>query len=257
MSANDEGWAGGGRVDEPSDRFRDWDAAYVLGSLTPAERHEYEQHLAGCAGCRAALADLAGMPGLLATVSPAEALGLLDEPVRATPSPTLLPALIARAGRARRRRRLFQAVGALAVAAAVAVALVVSFQTQSPSSVQSLPGSTAPSGQSADDRLTFTAEVQSPLSAVAVLGEEPWGTRIDWTCTYEGQAGDGVERNYAMLVTDRTGQATQVASWMSGPGTTATPTATTSIRRSDIAAVSIVSGETGTVLLRSVLKNAG
>ncbi|MDF2442245.1 MAG: hypothetical protein JWR01_448 [Subtercola sp.] len=240
MSARDD--AGGS-----GDRFRDWDAAYVLGSLAPAERHEYEQHVAGCPDCRAALADLAGMPGLLASVAPAEAFGLVHDVVE-TPAPEqLLPRLLARARRARLRRRVFASAGILAVAAAVAVTLVVS--------LSALTGTPAPA--SPDDRLTFTAEVQSPLSAVAVLGEEPWGTRIDWTCTYEGQAGSGTARSYAMLVTDRSGEATQVASWTSGPGTTATPTATTSIRRSDISAVSIVSGETGAVLLRSVLRDAG
>ncbi|RFA12501.1 hypothetical protein B7R22_15385 [Subtercola boreus] len=231
----------------PDDRFRDWDAAYVLGSLAPAERHEYEQHVAGCPDCRAALADLAGMPGLLASVARAEAVGLVQGPVEATVPAELLPRLLARARRARLRRRVFTSAGILAVAAAVTVALVVSLS----------PVTVAPVTASQDDRLTFTAEVQSPLSAVAVLGEEPWGTRIDWTCTYEGQVGSGTARSYAMLVTDRRGEATQVASWTSGPGTTATPTATTSIRRSDITAVSIVSGETGAVLLRSVLHDAG
>ncbi|RFA16157.1 hypothetical protein B7R21_01840 [Subtercola boreus] len=232
---------------EPNDRFRDWDAAYVLGSLAPAERHEYEQHVSGCPDCRAALADLAGMPGLLASVAPVEAFGLVQGPVEVTVSAEMLPRLLARARRARLRRRVFASAGILAVAAAVTVTLVVSLS----------PVMVAPVTASTDDRITFTAEVQSPLSAVAVLGEEPWGTRIDWTCTYEGQAGSGAAMSYAMLVTDRRGEATQVASWTSGPGTTATPTATTSIQRSDITAVSIVSGETGVVLLRSVLHDAG
>ena len=32
------------------DKFADWDAAYVLGALSPAERREFETHLASCAG---------------------------------------------------------------------------------------------------------------------------------------------------------------------------------------------------------------
>ncbi|MCZ2263463.1 anti-sigma factor family protein, partial [Isoptericola sp. QY 916] len=55
----------------PTDPYREWDAAYVLGALSPADRRDYEEHLAGCDACRAAVAELAGLPGLLASV-PAE-----------------------------------------------------------------------------------------------------------------------------------------------------------------------------------------
>ena len=40
--------AGGG------DRYAEWDAAYVLGALSPSDRRTYERHLAECAACRAA-----------------------------------------------------------------------------------------------------------------------------------------------------------------------------------------------------------
>ena len=62
------------------DRFYTWDAAYVLGSLSPAERREYEEHLAGCTGCQAAVSELAGMPGLLAQVPPEDAALLAEVP---------------------------------------------------------------------------------------------------------------------------------------------------------------------------------
>ena len=55
------------------DKFAQWDAAYVLGALSPAERREFEEHLATCPHCQAAVSELAGMPGLLAQVSPADA----------------------------------------------------------------------------------------------------------------------------------------------------------------------------------------
>ena len=34
--------------------YADWDSAYVLGALEPAERREYEAHLERCERCRAA-----------------------------------------------------------------------------------------------------------------------------------------------------------------------------------------------------------
>ena len=55
------------------DKFAQWDAAYVLGALSPAERREFEEHLATCPHCQAAVSELAGIPGLLAQVSPADA----------------------------------------------------------------------------------------------------------------------------------------------------------------------------------------
>ena len=36
------------------DPFREWDAAYVLGSLEPADRRAFEDHLRTCDSCHAA-----------------------------------------------------------------------------------------------------------------------------------------------------------------------------------------------------------
>ena len=60
-------------------RYADWDAAYVLGALSSADRREFEDHLATCPPCRDALAELAGMPGLLGAVSSVEVLALVEE----------------------------------------------------------------------------------------------------------------------------------------------------------------------------------
>jgi len=45
--------------------FATWDAAYVLGSLSCAQRREFEAHLGLCASCRAAVAQLSDIPPLL------------------------------------------------------------------------------------------------------------------------------------------------------------------------------------------------
>src|SRR4029450_13226426 len=37
------------------DKFAQWDAAYVLGALSPAERREFEEHLSSCKSCQAAV----------------------------------------------------------------------------------------------------------------------------------------------------------------------------------------------------------
>jgi len=64
--------------------FADWDAAYVLGALSSAERRDFERHLHSCPRCTEAVSELAGMPGLLARVDPDDVAALLA--VDAAPS---------------------------------------------------------------------------------------------------------------------------------------------------------------------------
>ena len=101
------------------ERFGEWDAAYLLGALTPADRRAYEDHIAGCRICGTAVVELAGVPALLGTL-PREQAPTLVEPEAAAESgeaassaalPTtsvetdLVPTLLGRVRRIRRRRR--------------------------------------------------------------------------------------------------------------------------------------------------------
>ena len=52
----------------------------MLGALSPSERREFKEHLAGCPSCQAAVSELAGLPGLLAQVSPEDAALLAATP---------------------------------------------------------------------------------------------------------------------------------------------------------------------------------
>ena len=89
------------------------DAAYVLGSLSPAERREFESHLDGCAECSLAVRDLAGLPGLLGRVDPE-----VFEPTPVDPVPDTLRPRVMGAVRRRQRRRTFLIAGVAAAAAA-------------------------------------------------------------------------------------------------------------------------------------------
>ncbi|WP_144662954.1 hypothetical protein [Paenarthrobacter nicotinovorans] len=60
-----------------ADRYSMWAAVYVLGSLIPAERREYELHLAECAQCVATVREFAGLPELLAVLKPEQAQALV------------------------------------------------------------------------------------------------------------------------------------------------------------------------------------
>lgn len=222
------------------DDLRDWDAAYLLGSLSPDDRRRYERHLADCDACASSVAELAGLPGLLAKVSAPEAEELLDR----TPqqAPDLLPALVGHVARRRRRVRrwaLGLAVGA--VAAGLAVAAMVGPGLLMPSTPEQAPASVA---------VELEPVVPSPLAASIRLVEEQWGTLIKMECTYASGGRYSEVAEYAMYVTDDTGEATEVATWTAGPGQTATPSGTTAVAVAQIRSVEVRSVPDGTVLLR-------
>lgn len=97
--------------------FREWDVAYVLGSLSPGDRQIYERHLGACPPCEHEVCRLAGTAGLLSRV-PAE---WAVESLTTTPQvpATVLPAL----ARAARRRRLLVTTTAVLVAAVIGAVL--------------------------------------------------------------------------------------------------------------------------------------
>ena len=94
------------------------DAAYVLGSLSPTDRLEFERHLPGCERCRRSVTELAGLPGLLGRV-PREQV---EAPLPFEPLPeTVLPALVAAVRREQRRKAVLVTLGAAAAVAVVAL----------------------------------------------------------------------------------------------------------------------------------------
>lgn len=223
-----------------TDQFTMYDAAYVLGALSPSDRREFENHLKVCSECARAVGELAGLPGLMSKVS-IEQLTAEPEPV----PETLLPSFARAVRRQRLRRRL--AVGAAAAAAAclVAVGGVALSQPDSPARppVASSPSpSPSPDSPSGSANLALESVVpSSAVSASARLVNLAWGTRIDLTCTY-----DAAKRRppaggfpYALVVVDRLGAAEQVATWKALPNRTLTVTGTSSRARADIAAVEV------------------
>jgi carotenoid cleavage dioxygenase-like enzyme len=79
-----------------------WDAAYVLGALSDADRREFEAHMSGCVSCREAVSDLGGVPPLLSLLDYEHVIGLdaADQASAAVPPcPELLTPLRAKVGR--------------------------------------------------------------------------------------------------------------------------------------------------------------
>ena len=217
--------------------YAELDGSYVLGALSPAERLDYEKHLAGCEECARSVRELAGLPGLLSRVDPV----ILEPAPPAEPVPaTLLPSLVHEVGRARRRRLL--AGGGLAAAAVVALAVVL---------VQGLAGDDERPPTAATPSATSTTapvgQLMRPLGDVpvtATLAFTPvgWGTKLDLTCSYHS-TGEGYQLprsiTYGLYVVNRDGSAEQVGTWEAISGKTMHFSAGTAARRRDIAAVEV------------------
>ncbi|VEG45005.1 putative transmembrane anti-sigma factor [Mycolicibacterium flavescens] len=233
-----------GRADD--DRYATWDAAYVLGSLTEQDRREYEAHLATCERCTAAVAELRDISTLLSTVEPAEFDG--HAPAHPEPPPELLSGLLDRV-RARRRRSRWMTSAAIGLAAAV-LALGIAIAVRP----EAFGLQTATPPQASGQQLEMAKVSETPINATISMTGYGWGTRIDMACTYGdwGQR-DAPPQNLGMVVVGHDGSRNQVATWLGLSGATALPSATTPMQMDEIAAVQLVSPDSGEVLLERSL----
>ncbi len=224
-----------------TDPYLEWNAAYVLGSLTPSERREYEQHLAGCQACSRAVTSMAGMAGILASVPADSAFALLENESAATAGrdapAALLPKLLRAAQRHRLRTRI--TMGAL-VAACAAMVFALSWPL--------IDDEQPPEPK----RIALTQTVPSPITADVALLPQSWGTQIEGTCRYaKPSTSDGVARSYAMYITTKNGTSTEIASWTVSPGAELPFTAMTRVPADQISSVDIRLVDKNLVLLQT------
>lgn len=231
-------------IGPPDDPYVMWDAAYVLGSLSAAERREFEAHLAHCPACREAVADLSGVPGLLSQLSRDEVTAMNDpaaQPLAATPdiSPELLTSLLAKVSWRRRRTRIVTWVASSAAAVVLAFGVFVGVQGYSSSSSQQVAASAEPMAQVGTTLLTSSVELSS----------QHWGTSINLRCVCLAPL-NAHHDTLAMVVVGRDGSQTRLATWVAVPGHTATPAGSISTPVDQIAAVQVVAADSGQVLLQ-------
>lgn len=221
-------------------RYAEWDAAYLLGALSAADRAEFEAHLSGCAQCRSAIAEVAPTLGLMSRVSPERADSLLRAPDPGSPDVEHRARVLSfAAAQARRRRRAW--IAGIAAAAAIIVAVVAVPLT-------SMLLQPAPR--------TFALEqvIDAPLSASVSLADVAWGTRIDMTCSYGASADAPADGwSYALVVIADDGSESVLSTWRARPDTTARLSAGTDLPSSDIAAVEIRGVASGDVLMRTTV----
>lgn len=237
------------------DPYLQWDAAYVLGSLSSADRREFEAHMETCDRCRAAVAELSGLPALLAMFDADDVRALElgefgDQPEQPPLRPEVLDSVLDKVKWRRRRSRWLTSAGVALAAAVLALGLVVAVRPE----VFGLH--TGAQQQPTAASLEMTKLAPTPINASISLTDFAWGTRVDMACTYgEWSGGDASAQpsRLGMVVVGRDGSRSEIATWLGLTGATALPSGNTPMRRQDIAAVQLVASDTHEVLLEKEL----
>jgi anti-sigma factor RsiW len=230
-----------------SHEYATWDAAYVLGSLSPADRREFEAHLSGCPLCTQAVAELSGMPALLSKLD-SETVAAINDQHGEPPemAPNLLPSLLFTVRRRRHRSRLMTWSASAAAAAVLAIGVFVGVAGVTSHSPTSAPP------QASVSALPMAQIGTKALASTVSLSRQNWGTVIDLQCVCLAPVYAHHDR-LAMVVVSRDGAHTQLATWVADPGHTATPGGSISTPVDQIAAVQVVSADNGHVLLERSL----
>lgn len=222
------------------DPFVDWDAAYVLGALSVADRRVYEEHLAECPQCRTAVTELAGMPGLLAGLPAADAVALTDH-AQPDPDAADLPPSLANMRTPRRFGRLrlpllLAIVAALLVGVGIgAVGGYLVTRTPPPTSL----------------RVAFSPLHPTPMMAVADLTRSGDQTKIKIDCQYAAGGSYTHSVDYVLYVVGKDGQRRPGTSWSAGPGERKTQWAKTPLTLSEIASLEIDYADSGKPVMKA------
>lgn len=208
-------------MNQAVDKYREWDAAYVLGSLSTDDRREYERHLANCPACTGAVAELAGMPGFLMKIDANTAGALASEPdgenvfaLPLAPIQSLARAAIKRKASLRRRM-----AAAMAVAASIVMVIGLLVGLNLHSSSDSTGGQATV--LAAGTKISMVATEKNAMVVDMRVAKKRWGTQFSWNCTYgDDEVSANMPESYDLVVTDTAGVATTVASW-SQAGTSA------------------------------------
>lgn len=211
-------------MSRPTDEFETYDAAYVLGALSPEDRAAFEAHLKECPECARSVQELAGLPGLLSQVGP-EMVEVIEPPVGVLPS-------MLHSVRKIRRRRIFRTFGVAVAVAAAAVAVAVAI--------------VVPQGDGSAPGTAMTPLIAAPVQATAAVARVSGGSRVDMSCEYRG-ASYGAD--YELIAVRADGTEEDLASWWASPNRAAKISLDTAIAPDDIQSLEIRTSS-GVPLLR-------
>ena len=201
-------------MNQNEDKFRDWDAAYVLGSLSTDERREFEKHLANCKTCTSAVAELAGMPGFLRKIDADTAVKLGQTPERENvlalplePIQKLARAAIKRKTQLRRRMAAGMAVAAAFV---MVIGLLIGTRINPSSGLASGQVTTAATGT----KISMIPMETNAMTVDMQVTKKRWGSQFSWNCVYGNDAASSkTPQSYDLVVTDASGVTTTLATW--------------------------------------------
>jgi Putative zinc-finger len=214
--------------------------AYSMGLLEEQDRHEFEDHLAGCPACAAELAELSPMKGLLRGVEPA---GTADSGADDAGESGLTDLVRRRVAQERRRRRWQVAVGTAAAAVLIGggIGAGVALSPQ--------PGDTPPPALALTGQVHSATDPGTGVAGTVGLVAKGWGTQV--TLDLSDVHGP-VECQ--LVAVSKTGERRVVMGWLvaaPGDGVSGHPAhlviqGGTSIPRSDLARVDVdvVNGRT-------------
>ena len=228
------------------DQYSAWDAAYVLGALSPVERREFEEHLAGCPTCQAAVSELAGLPGLLAQVAPDDAALLAVAPADVIDSdlPPDLVSKVIKTHQSRRRRLVLAVAGAVAALAVIIGGVIVATGL-------------SPLGPNSPLRVAFSPVVPTGITALADVTPVTNGTDVKMECVYaeesEPKSGGGYA-NYSIFVVDRSGHGEQIKSWTAKPNKQMRPGGHTTFKLNRIDRLELRDTNSNEVLLQASIR---
>jgi hypothetical protein len=185
------------------------DGAYILGALGPAERAEFEQHLATCPACRESVTQLAVLPGLLGRLHPDTVLPQVAAP------PDVLPRVLGviRARRRAQRRALSVAAACVAVATtAAAVAVGVQLYDRPP------PVTTVAPTENVVAYLEMLPSGDEELSAQIAITDVEFGTLVTVRCRYLGSSDESWPIWMVVYPRDENERAEPIGSWVASSG---------------------------------------
>ncbi|MEU4362356.1 zf-HC2 domain-containing protein [Promicromonospora sp. NPDC023987] len=244
------------------DQYAEWDAAYVLGALSPSDRRAYERHLAECDTCRSAVAELAGMPGLLSTLTAAHAEALVAEapgtelsdgggraPYGVGPEPAPVVSLASLAGAARRSRTRRRSLTAVAASVLVAVGAVGGSVLASgdllgvPDGAGTPPSATLAGARTVELRPVGDADMRAEL----IVTPTTWGTSLRWSCHYPPEPGPQSDTRYTppepiryeLVLVGRDGARTVAGTWSWSGGATTGLDASSAVPLTDVDRIEI------------------
>lgn len=246
-------WRSGMPFDDepPADdehKYAMWDAAYVLGSLSYADRREFETHLTGCVPCREAVGELSGMPALLSRLDGDQVAAIAegDAAPEAPPLPAeMLPSLLAKVAWRRRRSRLMTWTATAAAAAVLAIGVFIGVHGHPMTGMPTPP-------QASVSALPMAQVGTAALASTVSVNPQHWGTYIDLNCVCLAPVNSHHD-TLAMVVVGRDGSHTRLATWVAEPGHTAKPAGSISMPVDQIAAVQVVLADSDRVLLQRSL----